>query len=457
MTSTAGSHQPDLENRLKFAQIDGETRNDIRSVWPLIESALPAVLTKFYAHLSATPAMATMLGANAQRLKSAQTEHWAKLFSGRFDADYVEGVRRIGQVHHRIGLEPRWYIAGYQLALSMVTEELVSKTRFRPKLLTRRLQAVQKAFFLDMDLAISVYGDAAIEERIVRTNHVNACCDDLSKRVQGLLTDVDSRTADMTATAGQMTTVAQSAAQEAEVAIHAAARTSESIATIASASEELAASIQEIGRQLEGASATAQTAHDLSGASASALGRLATSGQQIGDVIGLIQQIAAQTNLLALNATIEAARAGTAGRGFAIVASEVKELAGQTAKATEEISGQIASIQSGTAAAVDNIRRVTGVMEEINRITSSIAAAVEEQSAATREISSSVQSAAVGSSKLAQVVKTVGEAVNRTLSSADVVRTSSGVLSTRSTELSTSVRTFFDDLQKDEVSTGSRR
>jgi methyl-accepting chemotaxis protein len=247
-----------------------------------------------------------------------------------------------------------------------------------------------------------------------------------------------------------MISVTTSASDEANSASGEATRTSSSVATIASAAEELAASIQEIAKQLSGASETAQKAKQLSDASAGALARLTASSQQIGDVVGLIQSIAAQTNLLALNATIEAARAGEAGRGFAIVASEVKELAGQTAKATEEISTQIAAIQSGTNEAVENIHKVTNVMLDIDRITTAIASAVEEQGAATREISHSVQSAAGGSQRLAQTVNTVGQAVGKTMQSADQVRGTARVLADRSGELSAAVRTFITDIHKDD-------
>ena len=149
---------------------------------------------------------------------------------------------------------------------------------------------------------------------------------------------------------------------------------------------------------------------------------MADAAHKIGDVIGLINEIASQTNLLALNATIEAARAGEAGKGFAVVASEVKHLASQTAKATEDITAQIAAIQSSTAAAVTAIQGVGGTISEINHITATIASAVEEQGAATQEISRNIQQAASGSDQLARTISQVTEAAETTHSASSDVQ-----------------------------------
>ena len=169
---------------------------------------------------------------------------------------------------------------------------------------------------------------------------------------------------------------------------------------VAGAAEELTSSIKEIGVQVENATTVVRRAAELSKSSNGEIEALAGTAQKIGDVVGLIQAIAAQTNLLALNATIEAARAGEAGRGFAVVASEVKSLATQTAKATEEISQQIAAIQESTTQSVDSVRTITTTMQEVDGFTTAIAAAVEEQGAATEEISRNVQMAARGTEEL---------------------------------------------------------
>ena len=169
---------------------------------------------------------------------------------------------------------------------------------------------------------------------------------------------------------------------------------------------------------------------------------LAEAAQRIGDVVNLISAIAEQTNLLALNATIEAARAGEAGRGFAVVASEVKELATQTAKATEEIEGQITEVQAATKDAVTAIAGITETMSQVDEYTGTIAAAVEQQGAATNEISGNVQDAAQGTQEVAQTIITISEKAQVTSSSAGQVLNASTDVNARTTELRETVDRF---------------
>jgi len=172
------------------------------------------------------------------------------------------------------------------------------------------------------------------------------------------------------------------------------------------------------------------------------VGQLATGANRIGDVVKLIRAIAEQTNLLALNATIEAARAGEAGRGFAVVASEVKTLASQTAKATEDIGTQIAAIQTSTEEAVGAIRQISAVMGDISGFTTTIAAAVEEQSASTNEIARNIQGAASGAKELASSMGVVSEAIRETNQSAAAVLDVSGALADQAGTLQRAVDAF---------------
>jgi methyl-accepting chemotaxis protein len=177
------------------------------------------------------------------------------------------------------------------------------------------------------------------------------------------------------------------------------------------------------------------------------VGGLAAAGEKIGDVLRLISAIAGQTNLLALNATIEAARAGEAGKGFAVVASEVKELASQTAKATEEIAGQVAAIQASTEECVTAIGGISATIREISTIATTIASAVEEQGAATREIAQSVQQVAAGTSEVAVNVAGASHAADQSRALADTVLSASGELSQHASALFKSVDTFLAGLR----------
>jgi len=201
-------------------------------------------------------------------------------------------------------------------------------------------------------------------------------------------------------------------------------------------------SIREISRQLCQATDLVGVAVDEAQRTNADVASLAQAAQEIGNVVKLIQHIAGQTNLLALNATIEASRAGESGRGFGVVASEVKSLAVQTAKATEQISTQIAAVQASTAAAVDAIRRNTERMQEINQYTAAVAASVEQQSAATNEISHNVASAAAGSKVVASTLEEVAGAVDHTETSAATVLEVSRAMQSAADNLRNKVEAF---------------
>ncbi|WP_282607195.1 methyl-accepting chemotaxis protein [Pelagibius sp. Alg239-R121] len=214
----------------------------------------------------------------------------------------------------------------------------------------------------------------------------------LDKEVKAAVSSTTTQAEGMKETSTEMTEIVGRLNQRASTVSDGASQANESIQTVASAAEELSASISEITRQVGQSSTIVQKAADEANRTDETVGGLADAAQKIGDVINLIQDIAEQTNLLALNATIEAARAGDAGKGFAVVASEVKNLANQTAKATEEIGSQIGAIRTETEGAVQAIRLITETIKEVNTISDTISEAVEQQSQATQEISESVQS-----------------------------------------------------------------
>ncbi|MEL6059623.1 methyl-accepting chemotaxis protein [Methylobacterium sp. DCY52] len=232
---------------------------------------------------------------------------------------------------------------------------------------------------------------------------------------------------------------AEGAVAETERGSH---ETSASVQTVASAAEELSASISEIGGQLNQAEALVATASADSEAMNAEIGGLAEAAGRIGAVVGLIRQIAGQTNLLALNATIEAARAGTAGRGFAVVASEVKALAEQTAKATEEISGQIAGVQTSTAATVAAIGRMGERMRAVSATTGVIAASMSAQSAATAEISRNVAETAGATEAIASGLTTVAGAARRSARMAATVTEAAQTVDTVAAELEGEIERF---------------
>jgi methyl-accepting chemotaxis protein len=312
-----------------------------------------------------------------------------------------------------------------------------------------------------MAVAVDVFRRSMIEARSMRETQEaskqqverekKALQRDMADRfeadVKGVVTAVADATQDMQRVAGEITRSVNGTSERAAAAAAASEEASASVSTVAAATEELASSVAEIGRQVTHSSGVADGAVVKAGQTTEMVESLAAAGEKIGDVLRLIGAIASQTNLLALNATIEAARAGDAGRGFAVVASEVKELASQTAKATEEIAGQVTAIQSATGDCVIAIGGISDTIREISGIATTIAAAVEEQDSATREIARSVQQAATGTSEVSLNVTGASQAADQSRILANNVLVASGELNQHANALFKSVDSFLAGLR----------
>jgi methyl-accepting chemotaxis protein len=258
---------------------------------------------------------------------------------------------------------------------------------------------------------------------------------DFERSVTGIVRSVSTAAAGMQTTAQSMTATASDASARAATVGAASESASNNVGTVAAAAEELSSSVAEISRQVARSSEIASKAVGDAERTNATVQALSTGAEKIGEVVKLIHSIAAQTNLLALNATIEAARAGESGRGFAVVASEVKALANQTAKATEEISAQVAAMQSSTSDAVVSIGGITETIAQMSEITVSISSAIDQQGDATREIARNIQSVAAGSSEISAHIGGVttaasatGKAASDVLSNARELDNQSGML-----------------------------
>ncbi|HEX7969486.1 MAG TPA: methyl-accepting chemotaxis protein [Stellaceae bacterium] len=255
---------------------------------------------------------------------------------------------------------------------------------------------------------------AAKEDELKHATLVEGYCHEFDTSIGQTLEAVNKAAGHMTRTANSMSGIADKTASQSTLVAGASTEASSNVQTVAIAAEELAGSITEISRQVSQAAKVAGDAAQRAGRTNATIEGLAKAAQKIGDVVQLINDIASQTNLLALNATIEAARAGEAGKGFAVVASEVKSLASQTAKATEEISAQIAGIQDSTQEAVGAIQEIGTVITQVNQISMAIASAIEEQGAATQEIARNAQEAAKGTTDVSANISGVMQAAGET-------------------------------------------
>jgi methyl-accepting chemotaxis protein len=284
----------------------------------------------------------------------------------------------------------------------------------------------------------------AAEEKAAaeRKAAMNKLADDFEKAVGNIIETVSSASTELEAAASTLTRTAETTQQLSTTVASASEQASANVQSVASATEEMTGSVGEISRQVQESSTIAGEAVQQAQRTDTRITDLSHAASRIGDVVKLITDIAEQTNLLALNATIEAARAGEAGKGFAVVAQEVKALAAQTAKATDEIGNQIAGMQTATQESVAAIKEIGGTIARISHISSTIAAAVEEQGAATQEIARNVQEAAKGTAQVATNIVSVNHGAGETGSASTQVLSSAQSLANESNHLKTEVRKF---------------
>jgi methyl-accepting chemotaxis protein len=435
---------PAFEVRLAAYGITPAIDEDRREIWALLDPEFDAVMKDHVARvIEYAPAYADNFKKNGAVFLKAYRTYTTKLFLEPFDEQWVADAeaRAKFEIEYQIDMRSRGVIS--RSILSAASRIVARRHRFSGRKVAHLCDVAMRVLLLDAANAVACHTNLGVHDAKAKSDELAVAVRDFGRAVNDVRTAIVGAVKSLEETSHRLTSVADTAATQARTASTAADDTTISIGGTAAATTELLSSISEIRWR---ATKSAEMAHhSVSHAKSTnaTIRSLSQAVDKIGSVVGLISDIAAQTNLLALNATIEAARAGEAGRGFSVVASEVKSLATQTAKATDEIGHQIALIQEATQRAVDGIEGTSTTIASIASIAEEVANSVDGQAAATDGIAESANRASANANTVAEALKTVADAIRRTQSDAAAVLDLSRNLTGRTTDLEAGMNTLF--------------
>ncbi|MGO9699483.1 MAG: methyl-accepting chemotaxis protein [Xanthobacteraceae bacterium] len=436
--------EPGFEVRLGIYRIDADVVSLRGEIWRLLAPRLDAIIAAYLANVfQVAPLYRKKMEESRKSYADMIKLYTERLLNNPFDEAWVQDAYDRAAAEIKVGLDMRNRSASSIALLGDLNECMSHRYRFSPRKGFRLINAATRIFMLDAANAVACHNKVEVQQAKERTDALANAIEQFAHAVEGVRQTVSNVIGAISSASDQLAELARTASNQTAVASHAAEDTASRIGSIAAATDELNVSIDEIHAHAVGNVQTAQSAVTHAERTDENIRSLSQAVEKIGSVVSLISEIAEQTNLLALNATIEAARAGEAGRGFAVVASEVKSLAVQTAKATDDVRKQISLVQEAMHCSMSEIAAANQSISEISNASSSLTGMVVEQARAANEIAESANSTRLNAATVTDALKTMGGTIRCTQDATSSVLGLAADLSVRAAEIGKAMDALF--------------